>query len=255
MAGTDGNGPKVGEGGRMRNTFANVLSKNKVDYQNPGGASALPSLDPASTANYYSQLAGLYAGYQNQLIALKQQRIGARADFQMAKAQVNAQKIGDLASVENQAVERGVLGSSADLQQRGAVRGAAEAGIQAAKQERMMTVAGTRIAGQQAGIDYFMGVQGLEAQKLAQQQDLLAQQLQQNLIVSGQESQMDVLQQIYQSLSGAMAPQPAPRGGGGGGGGGNPAAFTAEGQFNGMQDGVLNPWERRLIEQKKGGYR
>ena len=79
-----------------------------------------------------------------------------------------------------------------------------------------MTVAGTRIAGQQAGIDYFMGVQGLEAQKLAQQQDLLAQQLQQNLIVSGQESQMDVLQQIYQSLSGAMAPQPAPRGGGGG---------------------------------------
>jgi hypothetical protein len=218
MAGTDGNGPQVGQGNRMRNTFANTLSKNKIDYQNRGGASALPSLDPASTANYYGQLAGLYAGYQNQLIALKQQRIGARADFASQRAQVNAQKIGDLAATENASIERGVLGSSADLQQRGAVRGAAEAGIQSAKQQKMMTIAGTKIAGQQAGIDYFMGVQGLESQKLAQQQTLLAQQLQNNLIVSGQESQMDVLKQIYKSLSGAMAPT---SGGGGNGGGGN----------------------------------
>lgn len=204
MAGTDGNGPKVGEGGRMRNTFANILSKNKVDYSNPGGASALPSLDPASTANYYSQLAGLYAGYQNQLIALKQQRIGARADFQAQAAQVRAQKIGDLATTENQSIERGVVGSSADLQNRAGVRGAAAAGIQAAKRQKLETIAGTRIAAQQAGIDYFMGAQGLEAQKLAQQQQLLAQQLQQNLIVSGQESQMDVLKQIYESLSGSI---------------------------------------------------
>jgi hypothetical protein len=84
----------------MRNTFANTLSKNQVKYKNPGGASALPSLDPAATANYYSQLAGLYAGYQNQLTALKQQRVGARADFQAQAAQVNAEKIGGLADAE-----------------------------------------------------------------------------------------------------------------------------------------------------------
>jgi hypothetical protein len=188
----------------MRNTFANVLSKNQVNYQNPGGKSALPSLDPASTANYYSQLAGLYAGYQNQLIALKQQRIGAKADFRDAAAQIRAQKVSDLASVENAAIERGVVGSSADLQNRIAVRGAAAAGIQSAKRGKLEAIAGTRIAAQQAGIDYFMGVQGLEAQKLAQQQQLLAQQLERNLIISGQETQMDALKGIYESLSQAM---------------------------------------------------
>jgi hypothetical protein len=203
MAGTDNNGPRVGEGNRMRNTLANTLSKNTIDYTNPGGASALPSLDPASTANYYSQLSGLYAGYQNQLLALKQQRIGARADFSAQAAQVRAQKVGDLASVENQSIERGISGSSADLQQRAGVEGAAAAGIQAAKRQRGETVSGTHIAGQQAGIDYFMGAQGLEAQKLAQQQQLLSDQLERNLIVSGQETTMDALKGIFESLSAA----------------------------------------------------
>jgi hypothetical protein len=205
----------------MRNTFANVLSKNQVNYQNPGGKSALPALDPASTANYYSQLAGLYAGYQNQLIALKQQRIGAKADFRDAAAQVRAQKVSDLASVENAAIERGVVGSSADLQNRIAVRGAAAGALQAAQREKLETIAGTRVAAQQAGIDYFMGAQGLEAQKLAQQQQQLAAQLERNLIISGQETQMDALRGIYESLSRAMqAPSVTNvtvRGAGGGG--------------------------------------
>ncbi len=269
MAGTDNNGPRFGEGGRKRNTAANILSKYQVDYKNPGGASALPSLDPASTANYYSQLAGLYAGYQNQLIALKQQRIGARADFQAQAGQVRAQKITDLAGTENAAIERGVVGSSADLQGRADVRGAAEAGIQAAKRQKLETISGTRIAAQQAGIDYFMGVQGLEAQKLAQQQALLAQQLQQNLIISGQETQMDALKAIYESLSGAMAAQGgggAGGGGQGGGGGGNiwtqalkRADRTGNYDFTQLRgkleqrrdsfnaDDGLSPWERVLL--------
>ncbi|MES2156026.1 MAG: hypothetical protein V4510_12910 [bacterium] len=189
-----------GSPGRLRNTFANALSKNKVDYSNPGGASALPALDPASTANYYSQLAGLYAGYQTQLAGLKQQRVGLRADFMATRADVQAQKIGGLADTENASIERGIAGSSADLQGRAGVRAGAEAAIQSAKRTRMEGVAGTRLAAQQAGIQYFMGAQGLEANKLAQQQQLLAQQLQNNLIVSGQETQMDALKAIYQSL-------------------------------------------------------
>ena len=192
--------PVPGSPGRLRNTFANALSKNKVDYSNPGGESALPALDPAQTANYYSQLAGLYSGYQNQLLGLKQQRVGLRADFMATKADVNAQKIGGLADTENAAIERGITGSSADLQARTGVRAGAEAAVQAAKRARMEGVAGTRLAAQQAGIDYFMGSQSIEAQKLAQQQQALAMQLQNNLIVSGQETTMDAMKAIYRAL-------------------------------------------------------
>lgn len=233
VPGGGGGGPTQGQGlGSKKNTFANILSKSQIDYTNPGGMSALPPLDPASTANYYSQLAGLYAGYQNQLQGLKLQRIGAKADFRDAAAGIRAQKIGDLASVENQQIERGLLGSSADLQQRTGVRAGAAAAIQTAKREKLMTIAGTRLEGQAAGINYFMGVQGLEAQKLAQQQTLLAQQLQQNLIVSGQESSMDVLQAIYESLTG----------GGGYGGGGGGSVFSGGGAYGG---GGGNGFKRR----------
>jgi hypothetical protein len=192
--------PVPGSPGRLRNTFANALSKNQVDYSNPGGADALPALSPASTANYYSQMAGLYAGYQNQLLALKQQRVGFRADFGAAKADINAQKIGGLADAENQAIERGITGSSGDLQQRTGVRAGAAAAVQAAKRTRMEGVAGTRIAAQQAGIDYFMGSTQLQGTALAEQQQALAMQLQNNLIVSGQETTMDAMKAIYRAL-------------------------------------------------------
>lgn len=199
------------DGGRMRNTFANVLSKNQVNYQNPGGAQALPSLDPASTANYYSQLAGLYAGYQNQLVALKQQRVGARAGFKAERAAIQAEKLTGLADAENAAIERGMLGGTADLQARTGVRAQAASAVAGAKSAMLQEVAQTRIGAQQAGIDYFMQSQGLEAQKLAQQQALLSDQLMQNLIISGQETQMDAMKGIYEALAGI----------GQGGGGGN----------------------------------
>jgi hypothetical protein len=187
------------EGGRKRNTFANLLSKNQVDYQNPGGKSALPSLDPASTANYYQQLAGLYAGYQNQRAAFKLQRVGFRAGFQEAKAGIRAEKLAGLAGTENAAIERGIAGSSADLQGRADVRGAAAAAKVSAKNQMLQGVAGTRIGEQGAAIEYFMGAAGLEANKLAQQQQMLAQQLEQNTIISGQESQMDIIKQMYEA--------------------------------------------------------
>lgn len=192
-------------GGRMRNTAANLFSKNTIDYQNPGGLAALPATTPAQTANYYAQLGGLYAGYQNQLTAYKQQRLAARGAFQQTVAGIKAEKISGLATAENEAADRGVLGSSADLQGRTAVRADAMAQKQAAKGEFLQTAAQTRIGAQQAGIDYFMGAQGLEAERLAQQQDALAMQLQNNLIVSGQEQQADVMRAIYEALAASNA--------------------------------------------------
>lgn len=188
-------------GGRMRNTAANLYSKNTIDYQNPGGLAALPATTPEQTANYYSQLGGLYAQYQATLTGYKQQRLQARGAFQQKRAGIKSEMISGLASAENDAADRGVLGSSADLQGRVAVRADAAAQKQTAKGEFLQTAATTRLGAQQAGIDYFMGQQGLQAQQLAQQQQALAYQLQNNLIVSGQEQQADVLAQIYAALS------------------------------------------------------
>lgn len=203
--------------GRMRNTFANTISKNTIDYSNPGGASALPSLDPAQTANYYNQLGALYSGYQNQLVGLKQQRLGARADFRTALSQIRGEKVAGLAATESDAIERGVTGSSSDLVGRTGVEGAAQAARQMAASQRDRVVQQTHLEREQAGIDYFQNVQALEADKLAAQQALLAQQLEQNLIISGQETTMDALKAIYEAFANRT-------GGGGGGGGGQPAA-------------------------------
>lgn len=202
-------------GNRMRNTFANILSKNQVNYQNPGGQSALPSLDPAAEAAYYNQLAGLYAGYQTQLQGLKQQRVGIRADARMARTEVRAQKLADLAGTENAAIERGMLGGTADLQARAGVEATAAAGQAAISNQKLQGLAQNRIAAQQAGTEYFMGAAALEADKVAQQQMVLAQQLERNLIVSGQEAQLDALKGIYNALSNGLT---TPGSGGGGAG-------------------------------------
>jgi hypothetical protein len=223
----------------MRNTFANVLSKNQVNYQNPGGSAALPAMDPASTANYYSQLGGLYAGYQNQLIGLKQQRVGIRAGFGEAKASIRSQLVSGLADTQNAAIDRGVGGSSAALQQEAGVRGDAAAATATAKRQELEGIGQTRLQAQQAGIDYFQGSQQLEAQKLAQQQQQLASQLQNNLIVSGQETQMDALRAMYRAQMQAF------QNGGGNGGNGN---------GNGGQGSNfdLQAWQQQ--QAKQAGY-
>jgi hypothetical protein len=209
----------------MRNTFANTLSKTQVDYTNPGGKAALPALSPAESAAYYNQLAGLYSGYQAELSGLKQQRIGIRAGAREQHAGVRAEKLAGLASTENAAIERGMLGGTADLQARAAVEANAAAQHASIKNEKIQGLAMNRIAAQQAGTSYFSEAAALEAQKVAAQQEALAQQLQNNLIVSGMESQMNALKRIYQSFA-SMGSGEGGGGRGGNGGGGNSNRLT-----------------------------
>jgi general stress protein YciG len=205
MAGTQGGqtGPSLpGQGkfgGRMRNTMGNLLSHNQTNYKNPGGAAALPMLDPAATANYYNQLGGLYAEYQNQLQQLKLQRVGARAGFKSAIEQIKSDKVAGIAQAQGNAMERGVLGSSSDLSARAGVRGAAETARQQALMQRRLAVQGSYLQEQQAGISYYQNVQAMEADKLAQQQALLAAQLEANAIQSGAEYSADTLREIYEA--------------------------------------------------------
>lgn len=202
--------PRPGhDGGRMRNTFANILSKNQVNYTNPGGGQALPALSPAQNANYYAQLGTMYAQYQTTLQALKQQRVGLRVDYRDQLAQIQQQKVAQLASTENAGIERGLAGSSAVSEQMAGVKGAAATAKAGAQRQMLQGVGQNLIQVQQAALGYAQGAQQLQQQKLTQQQELLAQQLQQNLIVSGQESTMDVYRAIYRAIVGANN-QPGP---------------------------------------------
>jgi cell wall-associated NlpC family hydrolase len=176
---------------RKRNTSNNINSKTVDPYSaqkpNPGGAAALPSLDPAQTANYYAQLQGLFAQYQNQITALKQQRVGLRAGFMEAKAGIKTDLISGLAGAEGSAESRGVLGSSADAENRTNIVGAAAAARAEAKNTMRTGIAQTKLQAAQSATDYFMGVSQLEASKLASQQAALSDQLTRNAIISGLE--------------------------------------------------------------------
>lgn len=190
------------EGSRKRNTLANILSKYKVDYQNPGGAAALPALSPADTAQYYAQLSGLAAQYQQQQADLRAQRVGLRAGFRTARAGIRLEEKFGLGRAESQALERGGVGSSVDVAGRARVRAEAVGAVAGAKEQMFQSLAQNRIAEQRAGLGFFQASQQLEANRLAAQQQDLVRQLSQNLVVSGQESQMDVLRAIYEQLAG-----------------------------------------------------
>jgi hypothetical protein len=87
------------------------------------------------------------------------------------------------------------------------VRAEASSALQAAKTGLIQSLQQNRLQQQQTGLDYAMGVGALNSQALAGQQSALQDQLAQNLIVSGQESQMDILKTMYEN-------QLRPRGGG-----------------------------------------
>lgn len=177
-----GRGNKVGDGNRMRNTQQNKLSKN------PGGAKALPAMSPAQNAAHYAQMQALFAQYQNQLMQLKQERVGLRTGFRQARTDIRGELIGGLSDVQNSNIERGTYGGSAGYQQEIGVRAEADQARAAAKTEMLQGLAYNQIAKQGAATDYQMGLAQLQAEKLAQQQEMLAAQLERNAIISGFES-------------------------------------------------------------------
>lgn len=228
-------------GGRMRNTLANLQSHNKTTVGGPNGptsgASALPSLSPEQTAAYYSQMQAAYLEYENQRAQLKQQRVGLRAGLRENVAAIQSQKVAGLSGVENDAIERGVLGSSAELANRAGVRGEAAGAIAGAKREMRMGLAETRLGDQQAAIGLYSNVAQLESQKVAAQSQLLADQLEQNLIISGHESTMDMLRKLYEAQLAAS------QGGGGGGGKGGGKPDKKKQRYKYVGNGLVKDME------------
>jgi hypothetical protein len=210
--GTDNNGPSpvqapAADNSHQRNNYTNQRTHQDVTigYENPGGMAALPPLDAASTANYYAQLGNYYALYENERATLRAQRVGAKAEAKVALADVKAQLVPSLASAENAQIDRGTLGGSADMQERIGLKGAAASDRAAIRGQLHADIAASRLAEQQAALVLYQNQTGLEAEKLAQQQTMLADQLERNAIISGAESMADAQRAAYEAIMGQLA--------------------------------------------------
>lgn len=194
--------------GRMRHTGNNDASKNNgtipgISQPPRGGGPAGYSLSstPDSQAALYAQLEAAFNSYQTTLAQSRYARVGARADFGVARANANAQGIANMTGVQNHAIESGMLGGSADLKQRIGVRASVASDIQAAANARDKTIAASRFDAMSAGSTYEMNVAQAQSTALAQQQAQAAADMQNNLIQGGQEAQMDMMKQFYNQMA------------------------------------------------------
>lgn len=225
------------------NASSNGQGANKVPGSRSGagqgGAKALPALTPAQNASYYDQLAASYAGYQNTLMGLRQERVGLRTAFKTERTAIRGELIGNLSGIQNSNIERGTLAGSAAMQEEIGARADAETQRSAAKNEMLQGLAYNRISQSQAAVDYAMQRATLESQKLAQQQEQLANQLENNTIQGGLEKLLNATNDSNASRSGA--------------GGGDKPAVNPPNQKPPNFPGSENDW-RKLGRDEKFRY-
>jgi hypothetical protein len=161
----------------------------------------LPAMTPESTAAYYARLATLDAQLGTDLAALRAQRVGLKADARVARADVRAGAIEGMAGQVNSALETNTFGSSMDVAGRVGVRATAAREKAQVGADLREGLAMNRIQEQQTALGYQLAGQELEAGRAAEIQGALADQLLNNTIMSGMESQVDALQAVYEALA------------------------------------------------------
>lgn len=187
--------------GRKRNTANNLSTKQQQNFQGVLQASMsqitggnLPALDPAAVANYYSQLQTLQSQLTNTLAGLKAERKGYRGEAMSQKADVRAE--GRTAVVEgiNASLERGMLGSSADTEQRINSIATMKSGVTDVNRQLYDALAQNRMQVTGAALSAEQGVQALTGTAISQRMDLQAQELQNALAIQTAQMQAQASQ-------------------------------------------------------------
>lgn len=170
-----------GSPGRKRNTATNTYSKS--DFM--GGLSqasssisggGLPTLDPAAIANYYAQLDTLQASLTNQLAGLRSQRVGLRGEASAQKSDVRQQGQAALTEGINSALERGMLGSTSDVEGRIGTRAATQTGVADVNRQLYDALAQNRIEASGAVLTAQQGAQQIASTAIAQRMQLQAEE-------------------------------------------------------------------------------
>ncbi len=169
------NGPRAGRNrGRFRNTLLNNASKAPVPP---------PLVSPSSATAYGGQLATLQSTLAARLAALRAQKGLIQGQFRMERAAVRSEQVAGMASAVNQALERGIVGSSIDAAQRIGVEAQAATGISAAIQARVQGLLGLRASRIEAANEYYTGIYDVQARKAAEQAELATQALMNDLVM------------------------------------------------------------------------
>ena len=168
------NGPRMGRvTGRFRNTLINNASKSSIPA---------PPVSPSSAVAYGQQLAQAANTLYARLAALRAQKGLIQGQFRVDRAQARANAIANMASTVNQALDRGIVGSSIDLAARSGVLAQRSAEVQAALQARLQGLLGLRAERLAAFNEYLNQLYAIQAAKAAQQAEAANQALLQDLV-------------------------------------------------------------------------
>lgn len=152
----------------------------------------LPSAD--MVAAWTNQRAGLQYSYKSSLAALAGQRKNIQSRFRLDQAAIEAQTVTQAVAAEGQAVERGVLGGSADVKNRIAVKAAGAAQLEAARMEKQQAIADTRQREIQARYELASGLATISTQEaVARSQATINEMANGNIEVMGALQKKDIV--------------------------------------------------------------
>ncbi|HEX9899738.1 MAG TPA: hypothetical protein VGC81_10955 [Candidatus Methylomirabilis sp.] len=170
--------------GRKRNTMNNKMSKQGLgDLGSAVSGGDLPLLDPSAVASYYGQLQTLQSQLSTQLAGLRQQRVGFKGEARVARSDIRQQGQEALSGVVGSAIERGVLGSSAELEQRAETRAATSSGLADVNRQLYDALAESRLQAEQARLGFTQGTQQLAAGAIASRMQMAAQEKQNQISI------------------------------------------------------------------------
>lgn len=177
-------GDTVGQGsaGRKRNTANNnnygaIPDLSAIAQQGLTGG-GLPTLDPSMVANYYGQLQTLQSQLTNQLAGLRAERHGLRGEASAQKSDVRSAGVATAVEGINDALSRGMVGSSADVEGRVGARVDTMKGVTDVNRQLFTALAANRLEGAGDVLTAEQGAQQIAAGALSQRMDLRAQEQQ-----------------------------------------------------------------------------
>jgi hypothetical protein len=199
------------------------------DRNQPRRRKLNPPLDPATAQGINEQKGLLLKQFGFNRENLKTQEGILKAGFKSQAGAIQQQFLQDLAGTEGAWLGRGLLGSSADIQQRLAVRANKQTALQEAKNILAQGMLSLKAQGQQSRLDLSMGLANLAAARAAAQQNALAQQY---------------MQGAFDRSGGVGGGGGRPGGGGPGGGGGDEASRRGKVNFveRMMGSGLSGNW-------------
>lgn len=195
------NGPRAGRGaGRFRNTLVNNASKN-------------PVVGPASGYGYGAELGQLGQNLLSTLAGLRAQKGLIAQQFATDKADARAARVAGAQATEADALQRGIVGGSADLGARAGVVAQHKTDVASAIQAKLAGKLGLRQERLAAQNQYHTGVFDVLARKAAEEAEMANQAFLEDLVMRKGDETSSIVDRLT-----ALFEQQQAQGGDGGGG-------------------------------------